>query len=94
MMMIKYLELSLLEGLMKLNALARYLVSFTKFNSLLIGDILSVEPGKIGVLALILRKPGKLGLVFWKRELSGSGRGTRFHSEEWMNGWEVKNRKQ
>ena len=28
--------------------------SFTKFNSLLIGDILSVEPGKIGVLALIL----------------------------------------
>ena len=47
-----------------------------------------------GVLALILRKPGKLGLVFWKRELSGSGRGTRFHSEEWMDGWEVKNRKQ
>ena len=28
--------------------------SFTKFNSLLIGDILSVEPSKIGVLALIL----------------------------------------
>ena len=28
--------------------------SFTKFNSLLIGDILSVEPGKIVVLALIL----------------------------------------
>lgn len=28
--------------------------SFTKFNNLLIGDILSVEPGKIGVLALIL----------------------------------------
>ena len=28
--------------------------SFTKFNSLLIGDILSVEPKKIGVLALIL----------------------------------------
>ena len=28
--------------------------SFTKFNHLLIGDILSVEPGKIGVLALIL----------------------------------------
>ena len=27
--------------------------SFTKFNSLLIGDILSVEPGKIGLLALI-----------------------------------------
>ena len=28
--------------------------SFTKFNRLLIGDILSVEPGKIGILALIL----------------------------------------
>ena len=28
--------------------------SFTKFNSLLIGDILSVEPGKIGLLAVIL----------------------------------------
>ena len=28
--------------------------SFTKFNSLLIGDILSVEPGKIGLLILIL----------------------------------------
>ena len=35
--------------------------SFTKFNRLLIGDILSVEPGKIGLLALIL-----LGvLVLW-----------------------------
>ena len=28
--------------------------SFTKFNALLIGDILSVEPGKTGLLALIL----------------------------------------
>lgn len=28
--------------------------SFTKFNVLLIGDILSVEPGKIGLLAIIL----------------------------------------
>ena len=28
--------------------------SFTRFNSLLIGDILSVEPGKTGLLALIL----------------------------------------
>lgn len=28
--------------------------SFTKFNSLLIGDILSVEPGKIALLALLL----------------------------------------
>lgn len=28
--------------------------SFTKFNALLVGDILSVEPGKIGLLAAIL----------------------------------------
>ena len=28
--------------------------SFTKFNNLLIGDILSVEPAKVGILALIL----------------------------------------
>ena len=28
--------------------------SFTKFNNLLIGDILSVEPGKIGLLGIIL----------------------------------------
>ena len=28
--------------------------SFTRFNTLLIGDILSVEPGKIGLLAVIL----------------------------------------
>lgn len=35
--------------------------SFTKFNNLLIGDILSVAPGEIGLLALIL-----LGLlVLW-----------------------------
>ena len=35
--------------------------SFTKFNNLLIGDILSVEPAKIGLLALILL----LVLVLW-----------------------------
>ncbi len=35
--------------------------SFTKFNSLLVGDILSVEPGMIGVLALILL----LMLLLW-----------------------------
>ncbi len=35
--------------------------SFTKFNSLLIGDILSVEPAKVGLLALILL----LVLVLW-----------------------------
>lgn len=35
--------------------------SFTKFNNLLIGDILSVEPAKVGLLALIL----VLILVLW-----------------------------
>ena len=35
--------------------------SFTKFNNLLIGDILSVEPGKIGLLAVIL----VLVVVLW-----------------------------
>lgn len=35
--------------------------SFTKFNSLLVGDILSVEPGKIGILVLILL----LVLLLW-----------------------------
>ena len=35
--------------------------SFTKFNSLLIGDVLSVEPAMIGVLALILAAV----LVLW-----------------------------
>ena len=35
--------------------------SFTKFNNLLIGDILSVEPGKIGLLALILL----VGVLLW-----------------------------
>ena len=35
--------------------------SFTRFNALLVGDILSVEPGKIGVLALILL----LVLLLW-----------------------------
>ena len=35
--------------------------SFTKFNNLLIGDILSVEPSKIGLLALILL----LIIVLW-----------------------------
>ena len=35
--------------------------SFTKFNSLLIGDILSVSPGEIGLLALILL----LVVVLW-----------------------------
>ena len=37
--------------------------SFTRFNNLLIGDILSVEPAKIGVLALILLAVALLWLV-------------------------------
>ena len=41
--------------------------SFTKFNHLLIGDILSVEPGKIGVLALILLCVIVLWLVCFDR---------------------------
>ena len=45
--------------------------SFTKFNSLLIGDILSVEPAKIGILALILLLVLALwGLSFNKLMLS------------------------
>ena len=41
--------------------------SFTKFNSLLIGDILSVEPAKIGVLALILLLVIALWLLSFNR---------------------------
>lgn len=40
--------------------------SFTKFNSLLIGDILSVSPGKIAILALILL----LVLILWSLRLN------------------------
>lgn len=40
--------------------------SFSKFNTLLIGDILSVEPGKIGLLALILL----FVLVLWLRSFN------------------------
>ena len=40
--------------------------SFTKFNALLIGDILSVEPAKIGLLALILL----LVLLLWLRSFN------------------------
>ena len=40
--------------------------SFTKFNSLLIGDILSVSPEKIGLLALILL----LVLVLWAGQMN------------------------
>lgn len=41
--------------------------SFSKFNVLLIGDILSVSPGKIGLLALILL----LVLVLWLSSYNG-----------------------
>ena len=41
--------------------------SFTKFNSLLIGDILSVEPAKIGLLAVILL----LVVVLWLCSFNG-----------------------
>jgi len=37
--------------------------SFTKFNNLLIGDILSVEPAKVGLLALILLLVAALWVV-------------------------------
>ena len=41
--------------------------SFTKFNSLLIGDILSVEPGKIALLAVILL----VVIVLWLCSFNG-----------------------
>ena len=41
--------------------------SFTKFNSLLIGDILSVEPAKIGLLAVILLLVVALWLLSFNR---------------------------
>ena len=46
--------------------------SFTKFNVLLIGDILSVEPGKIGLLALILAGVLALWLVSFDRLMLSS----------------------
>lgn len=41
--------------------------SFTKFNNLLIGDILSVEPAKIGLLALILVAVAALWLLSFNK---------------------------
>lgn len=46
--------------------------SFTKFNALLIGDILSVEPAKIGLLALILLLVIVLWLVSFNRLMLSS----------------------
>ncbi len=41
--------------------------SFTRFNALLVGDILSVEPAKVGLLALILLGVAALWLVSFNR---------------------------
>ena len=41
--------------------------SFTKFNKYLIGDILSVEPGKIGLLAVILVLSGVIAILEYRR---------------------------
>ena len=46
--------------------------SFTKFNSLLIGDILSVEPAKIGLLAIILAVVVLLWLCSFNRLMISS----------------------
>ena len=46
--------------------------SFTKFNALLIGDILSVEPAKIGLLALILLLVIALWLVSFNQLMLSS----------------------
>ena len=46
--------------------------SFTKFNALLIGDILSVEPAKIGLLALILLLVIMLWLVSFNQLMLSS----------------------
>lgn len=65
--------------------------SFTKFNSYLIGDILSVKPSMIGLLALILL----LVLVLWVSSFNGlllsfvhpalaGSRGIRVALQEWL----------
>ena len=46
--------------------------SFTKFNALLIGDILSVEPAKIGLLALILLALALLWLLSFNQLMLSS----------------------
>ncbi len=65
--------------------------SFTKFNAYLIGDILSVEPAMIGLLALILLMSlilwissfNRLLLAFIHPALAGS-RGVRVALQEWI----------
>lgn len=65
--------------------------SFTKFNSYLIGDILSVEPSKIGLLSLILL----LVVVLWLTSFNGlllssihpalaDSRGVKIIWQEWL----------
>ena len=65
--------------------------SFTKFNTYLIGDILSVEPGMIGLLALLLVLVAVLWLASFNRLLLSSihpalagSRGVRVALQEWL----------
>ncbi len=65
--------------------------SFTKFNAYLVGDILSVEPGMIGLLAVLLLLVALLWLTSFDRllltsihpALAGS-RGVRVALQEWL----------
>lgn len=65
--------------------------SFTKFNSYLIGDILSVEPAKIGLLALILLAVILLWITSFNHLLLSSihpaladSRGVKVVWQEWL----------
>ncbi len=65
--------------------------SFTKFNAYLIGDILSVEPGKIALLAALLLLALALWISSFNRLLLASvhpalagSRGIRVAFEEWL----------
>ncbi len=65
--------------------------SFTKFNAYLIGDILSVEPAMIGLLALLLLAVVVLWLCAFDRILLSSvhpalaaSRGVRVSVQEWL----------
>ena len=65
--------------------------SFTKFNAYLVGDILSVEPAMIGLLAVILLLAVALWLTSFNRLLLSSihpalagSRGVRVAVQEWL----------
>ncbi len=65
--------------------------SFTKFNAYLVGDILSVEPGKIGLLAVILLLIVLLWITSFNRLLLASihpaladSRGVSVFWQEWL----------